>query len=645
MRTKLLSFFIKTTLLLFVLSFNPVNAQVLKSIVYDFDGLDIGETSLPEGEFGSGDLSYQVAANPLAPSDMLGDRVLKLDLNWAAGTGNFGRGISRYVEFSPTQDRLNFYFYNPSSNNQNAIIDVKIADDDNQSEAFEGGSDDVWIKSITVPGSAGWQLYSFALSDFTDGNTQGNGVFDIAFTQNKGMLLSVEFKFSKESPSSPAATFYLDMINFSDGAMPKGSSDFDLPGKDPSDFCVLGAFTNELPFEYDKTPGNFEPLFPSVAGKKIRFVNTFIHWSYNASTVPSSMPGAAAQNLINAGYVPILTWEPLFAGYTRLDPVQPRLDNIINGDYNSYIDAFADQVKALSGTIIIRFMHEFEGDWYPWSLVHNNQDPNKYITAFRKVVDRFRARGANNVQWMWCVNSDYAPYKSYNWIVNCYPGDSYVDIVATDIYNNHFPVNFPWWRSFRWQVTESYYYLTKYFPQKPLYICELGCRERFSTENTASESKGAWYARMDKELQSNYHKARALIFFNASPDQNWVVNSSPGALQSLTDNVWNDSYYFNAAYPPMAVSDYENTTGALIFPNPTNGMLYFNFTGSSEKLVVRITSAEGKVVYNETFNSSESFPRQLDVSGLAPGVYIVEFKQNSYSKVPGAKRMNKLVIR
>ena len=55
----------------------PAKGQVLKSIVYDFDGLDIGATDLPEGDYVSGDCFASVSANPLPPVDMLGDRCMK----------------------------------------------------------------------------------------------------------------------------------------------------------------------------------------------------------------------------------------------------------------------------------------------------------------------------------------------------------------------------------------------------------------------------------------------------------------------------------------------------------------------------------------------------------------------------------------
>jgi len=602
----------------------------LKSVVYDLDGLDIDQTSLPEGDYSYGDLAYRVVANPLSANDVLGDRVLKLNLNWNNGYGSFGRGISRYIEFNPLTDIFNFFFYNPVSNGQSATFDVIIGDDDNQSNAFESVSDDTWKKNIVIPGSTGWQLVSIPLKDFVDGNAGGNGIFDLAFTQNKGMLLQVEFRFSSLVTGVNNAVFYLDMINFSEGSLPKGINEFSLPDKSPEDYCLLGAFQAENPGQNNLIPEHFESLFPQVEAKKIKYVNCFQQWATNGSTVASTMPGNDVQLLLNKGYIPIITWEPMFAGFASLDPVQPRLNNIINGDYNSYIDAFADKIKLLSDTVIIRLMHEFDGDWYSWSVSQNGEDPAKYVAAFRKVVDRFTAKGVTNVQWMWCANSDYAPYRFYNWIVLAYPGDNYVDVVATDIYNNHQPFNLPWWKSFKWQATESYYYLTKYFPQKPLYICEVGCRARLNSENPASESKGNWYARMDKEMQSNFHKARALIFFNSAPDQNWFVNSSQEALQSLTDNVWHDDYYFKI---PLAASikEHEYGTGLYIYPNPSNGIVTISYSSNSikQEFQIDIVNSTGARVYSTVIkNPSDSFSKQIDFSALPKGVYYVEMEAN-----------------
>lgn len=632
--------------ILILLSINSSQSQVLKSIVYDFDGFDLNQTNLPEGDYSYGDLSYEINNNPLQASDMLGDKVLKLKLNWSAGYAAFGRGVSKYIEFDPNQDIFNFYFYNPASNNQAAVFDVRIAEDDNSNGLFETTSDDIWKKSLNIPTGSGWQLVSIPLKDFTDGNAGGNGIMDIAFTQNKGMLLLVEFKFSPASAGVQPANFYIDMIAFSDGILPRGTTELDLPYKNPADYCLLGAHQVENPGQYTLIPAHFEGLFPASPNKKIKYVNTFFQWATNGTTVPHNLPGSGIQTLLNNGYTPIITWEPMFLGYAPLDPVQPKLDNITNGNYDTYVDAFADQVKTFSDTIIIRLMHEFDGDWYPWCISKNSNDPNKFINAYRHIVDRFRNRGATKVKWMWCCNSDYSPYAPFNWLVSAYPGDNYIDIVATDIYNNHYPQDVPWWTSFRWKATESYYYLTKYMPQKQLFICELGCRERLSTESATLQTKGEWYARMDKELQSNFHKTRGLIFFNAVATQNWLVNSSPSALQSLTDNIWNDNYYFKQS-ATVAVEEHEYGSGLYVYPNPTNGLitLSYNSTRPKELFSIAIYNATGKTIYTESLNkTTDSFTKQIDLGLLPKGIYLVEIEVSASKNNKGSKEIRKLVI-
>jgi len=642
-----LQHFFRTILLL--LCFNhtqDVTSQVLKSIVYDFDGFDLNQTSLPEGDYSFGDLTYKTTSNPLTSSHMLGDRVLQMNVNWLNNYGAFGRGISRYIEFDADKDRLNFFFYNPISNNQSATLEVKIGDDDNQNNTYETASDDTWKKEISIPGSSTWQLISIPLKDFTDSNTGGNGIFDIAFTQNKGMLLIVEFRFNKKVTGLSNAVFYMDMICFTEGILPHGTTELDLPYKSPSDYCLLGAYQLESVGNNHLIPQHFESLFPQVSGKRIEYVNTFLQWGSDGTAIAKTLPGNSIQLIINNGYKPIITWEPMFKGFAPLDPVQPRLDNINSGQFDAYIDTFAAKIKTYSDTVIIRFMHEFEGNWYPWSISQNNGDPTKFVNAYRRVVQKFRDKGVTNVQWMWCGNSDYAPYSSYNWLVDAYPGDAYVDIVATDIYNSHYPTSLPWWRSFRWQTTESYYYLSKYFPQKPVFICEVGVRERTNTEPISSQSKAAWFAAMDKELQSNFKKARALIFFNALSQQNWLVNTSATSLQSLIDNIWYDSYYFKPQNIFTDVKENEYGSGLYVYPNPSTGVVTLSYTSAEAKETYKITiyNSNGDIIYSEIIKeNTNSFTKNIDMSFLAKGIYLVELK-GEISNITKVKELRKLVF-
>ena len=79
----------KFLLVCFLLLFDLATAQTgsLKAVIFDFDGLDIGQTNLPDGDYKNYDLTYQITASPLPANDVISDRVLRLDLSWATGKG------------------------------------------------------------------------------------------------------------------------------------------------------------------------------------------------------------------------------------------------------------------------------------------------------------------------------------------------------------------------------------------------------------------------------------------------------------------------------------------------------------------------------------------------------------------------------
>lgn len=95
---------------------------------------------------------------------------------------------------------------------------------------------------------------------------------------------------------------------------------------------------------------------------------------------------------------------------------------------------WADAIKGRDGDILLAFGHEPE-----LSSKKALGTSAEYKQAFRHVVDVFRSRGVDNVQWVLQM-SDWAfrtsatdPGHASAW----YPGDAYVDIVGADAYNWH----------------------------------------------------------------------------------------------------------------------------------------------------------------------------------------------------------------
>jgi len=591
----------------------------LKYVVYDFDGLDLGATDLPDGDYKNFDLLYHVSANPLAASDVLGDRVLQLDLNWSGGTGEFGKGITKYIELNSAADRFNFYFLNPLSNYASAVVDVAIKEDDNKNGIFETALDDKWIKSVTIPRSASWQLISIPLSTFTDAGAGGNGIFDAGYTNDNGKVFTISLTFHKAAAASGPETYYVDMLCFSEGALPTGSSILSLPPKAATDHCLLGSYAYRTPA--DSVPPEVEALFPP--GNKLRYINIFMPFAYSGTTA-SALPGSSVQRLMNNGYRPIITWEMMYTSYAPLDPVQPRLNSILNGSFDSYLDAFANQVKTYSDTVIMRLFHEFDGNWYPWSVEENGQDPNNLILAFRYVVNRFNARGATNVLWMWSPNSAPAPSASYNWFVDAYPGDAYVDLVATSIYNHPLPGSPPW-RSFRSLYADSYYNLKKHFPTKPIFIAESGGRERYPGELTSSQTKAEWICAMSKDLESYFSKTRALIFLNVNKEHDWRINSSFAAKEALRTCIWQDSFFMDVTTDVAALNEESSWK---VFPNP--------FTNELNVMIAEKPDANDRVLVYDLagkllleLKAEQSLMIHAD---FPPGFYIIELRRENFSE-------------
>jgi hypothetical protein len=611
------------TVILLLSVFFKVNAQELRSsagllkyVIYDFDGLDLGQTNLPDGDYLNNDMSISVSANPLTPSDVLGDRVLKMNLNWQAGVGEFGKATMRFLQMNASQDKLNFFFYNPSSNSGPAEMKIIIAEDDNDNNIYEDGSDDKWEYSLSIQRSGAWQFISVPLSSFQDGNTGGNGVFDAGYTGNGGMLFSVSFRFTKPVSTASNDEYFIDMICFSDGDLPSGATPLELPAP-ATQGCALGALTNIG--NPDGTPAEVHAFLP--AGNRIKFVNWFVFYSTTQAS-PDMITGDEVQNLINDGYTPVITWEMMYNSYPRLDPLQPRLDKILNGSFDSYIDQFAAKIKSYSGEVILRIFHEFEGDWYSWSISENGNNATVVRDAFRYVVDRFRSAGANNVKWMWCLNAEPKPYVRHNWVVDAYPGDSYVDIVATDIYN-HPDTGTPDWKSFRFTMAESYYYLAKYYSHKPLYVCEVGCRERYATEPVSSQTKADWLCMMNKDLRSYFPKTEALIFFSMNKEHDWRINSGQAALNAFISCFWNNNHYAQT----VALNNYKKDHAFSSYPNPFSERLILTWEGATDtghNYEVRLLDVNGRVLIEK---SSRVRPSGLKIENSLPtGVYILEMK-------------------
>ena len=122
--------------------------------------------------------------------------------------------------------------------------------------------------------------------------------------------------------------------------------------------------------------------------------------------------------LHNGGSTPMVTFEP--SGWS--------LASIASGSHDAYFTAAAATAKTLGYPFYLRFAHEMNGAWYAWG-----QQPTDYVNAWRHVRNLFDAAGVTNVRWFWCPNATNGSAQPVSWF---FPGESYVDAVGIDTYNN-----------------------------------------------------------------------------------------------------------------------------------------------------------------------------------------------------------------
>ncbi len=193
-------------------------------------------------------------------------------------------------------------------------------------------------------------------------------------------------------------------------------------------------------------------------GRPPQVLNLYMAWQWR-----DPFPAATVAAIRSTGAIAEISWEPWDP---HNGPVQPQYALDALPAFDDYVDTFAKACANDGGDLILRFAHEMNSDWYPWSVSTNGGSPQAYVDAYRRLRSRFQALGATNVRWMWCPNIVYRGRPDL--ISASYPGDDVVDIVGLDGYNRG-------GRSPQDLFGPSIDLVTALAPSKPLWIDEVGC--------------------------------------------------------------------------------------------------------------------------------------------------------------------------
>jgi hypothetical protein len=530
----------KISPLFFVISVLTISSEAqLKYIIEDFEGLSDGASDLKaNGLFTFGNMKANVDYRMDTQQAYSGERYLRLNKNGKMDFGGWGKGMGVNVELDPATDYLNFYVY-PSDSNNNDSIKIELQEDDNDNNTYDKKSDDSWIYQMKLEGKNAWELISIPLNKFKDANSGGDGVFNVNYKQGK--LFCFIINFLNTDPSNYDQHWSFDFICFSKGKLLNKPGLFEASLASPDDFCNLGVWSKEGNMaNFVDIANNFENHFKYGSEKKLGVVHFFQPFAFDGGDRQNLYPSVERINkVIQEGYIPMITLEDHFVN-AKPTTKQPNLYSIVEGHFDSFFASWAKQIKEVNGIVLLRILHEFNGDWYPWCTVNNDKNPQLLIKAFQRIHTIFKEQQVTNVRFIWCPNSTSFPQEKWNFVMNAYPGDEFVDFVGLDIYNGA-GKNLPVWRSFRKEAIENYFVLTERLPNKPLLVCETASREREGNEPIASQNKAQWIKQMGETLRSDMSKIRLICWFNEK--KTFHINSSIGAQGAFLDYIMKNEYF------------------------------------------------------------------------------------------------------
>jgi mannan endo-1,4-beta-mannosidase len=192
----------------------------------------------------------------------------------------------------------------------------------------------------------------------------------------------------------------------------------------------------------------------------------------------------------------------------QIQPTTVSLAEIVNGSQDGYLVAYANAIRLYGRAVILSFGQKMNANWYSWGYEHAS--PTEFVAAWRYIVNLFRQEGADNVTWLWTVNSLTGAGKRAANPDQWWPGSKYVTWVGVDGYYS-FP-NETFTALFGPTIADIHKVTSL-----PILIPETGAAPR--------ASKAAKVASLSRGVRNS--KMLGFVWFDAKGAEDWSIDTPP----------------------------------------------------------------------------------------------------------------------
>jgi len=130
------------------------------------------------------------------------------------------------------------------------------------------------------------------------------------------------------------------------------------------------------------------------------------------------------------------------------------LQSIIDGKFDSDLKAWGRAAGAFASPLIVEYGTEANGEWFGWNGKFHGENkkdgfgdpfkadgPERFVAAYRHIVDTVRGAGADNIAWVFHLDASQSPEAAWNRFENYYPGSDYVQWIGVSCYGPQKPTD------------------------------------------------------------------------------------------------------------------------------------------------------------------------------------------------------------